>query len=48
MTTFGLKRDEVIRTMFDSARSSFLPADEKEELIQKLNVLVKEYKEKYP
>ncbi|XP_003385387.1 PREDICTED: uncharacterized protein LOC100634558 [Amphimedon queenslandica] len=48
MTTFGLKRDEVIQAMFDSARSSFLPADEKEELIEKLSVLVREYKEKYP
>ena len=34
--------------MYSSARSSFLPDDEKRDLVDKLDILMAEYKAKYP
>ena len=48
IASFGLSREDVIQSMYSSARSSFLPDDEKRDLVDKLGILMEEYKAKYP
>ena len=44
VSQFGLTKDDVIQTMFNAAKSCFLPENEKAPLLAQLAVLVAKYK----